>query len=221
VIPSAAAQIVLWSCRVVLAGVFLSAAIAKARRPGALREYVRPVFGALSPLAATCVLAGEAALAVLMFAWQGPATGYAAAGALAAFTLFYAGRLLVSDGAKCACWGGAGGTPDVRPLREAIFGPVLLALRNGFLIGLAALIAVVPRPGGVALARLIVAELGAIAGAEAIVAVGLAASIGWKMRLLRMDPQRHPTTTLYAPRWVRVRGCSTFDLNEQQEMAHS
>jgi hypothetical protein len=201
-----------WSCRIALAAVFLSAAVAKARNLPALREYLEPVFHSFAKPAGWVAVAGETCVALLLIAWDAPVSGWVAVAAVALVTAFYAVRLCLANGVRCACWGPGGPQVESPSLRSAALYPALAALRNGLLAGAAVVASTSSSRSAIEPRYLIPRILLAIVGAQAIVLAGLIVSIARKHFLLG-DPQHHPLTAVYAARWARVRGCRSVDFS--------
>jgi hypothetical protein len=178
------------------------------------------MFGAAAQPLAYAVIVAEFALAALLVFLNNPATYWCAFTAVLALTLFYAIRLSVADSVRCSCWGRPVSADDSSSLKEAMLHPVLLAWRNGALAG-AALVPLNALPllaGG--LTGLLPRLLMGIAAAEIITAIGLAASTIRKLRVLWNDAGEHPLAAIYAPRWVRVKGCRTFELDAELREVH-
>lgn len=208
----AISQVLAWSCRVALAAVFLSAAVAKARNLPALREYLQPVFRSFVIPAGWVAVADETCVALLLIAWDAPVSGWVAVAAAALVTVFYAVRLCLADGVRCACWGPGGPQVESPSLRAAALYPALVALRNGLLAGAAVVTATSSSLSAIEPRYLIPRILLAIVGAQAIVLAGLIVSIARKHFLLGA-PQHHPLTAVYATRWARVRHCRSVDFS--------
>lgn len=212
--------LITWTCRAGLALVLLTSATAKARRPSSVADYLRPVFGAAGNVLAYAVIVAELVLATLLIFWRSPAAYWCALAAMLALTLFYAVRLTATNDVLCACWGHV--EPDEsRSLKQAVGHPVLLAWRNGILAGAA----LAPLNGlplfAYGSAGLLQRLLAGMAATEIIITIGLGTSIIRKLYILRNYPDDHPLALMYMTRWVRVRGCRTFDLDTEESALRS
>jgi hypothetical protein len=186
--------------RLVLGVVFLSAAISKAARLRAFQDYLFPLFRQYSRIVALVTVGFEICLAAASpILVTGSLWGWLAVAALAAFTVAYAARLVMSEEAFCACWGTSADGEERSVVRRAL-APCVFGLRNAVLIT-AALLTVSPG-SGYSEAEVVTRSVAGLAGCLIVVGLGVGCSI------LR---QRSLGGTLwlvdYASRWRHVSRC--------------
>lgn len=214
------ARVLTWLCHYSLALVFISSAAYKIKSPASLKNYLAPLFHSASRLVGYGVIAAELCLALVLVFWDNIAASWLALAVLVTLTGSYAMRFSVADGVRCACWGSSGESRDVPPLREAVLPPLIVALRNGVLTGVASVSIILSSVPKIELVKLLAAVIASILTAQLIVSLGMAISILLKRHTLRADAKEHPMVAVYAPRWVRVRGCRTFEIDEQRRVVH-
>jgi hypothetical protein len=196
-------------CRVLIAAVFLTSAIAKLRSFRDVRTFLVPVFRGWSTGMARIVLAGEILLATtLLVFWHSESPGWLVVIAMAGFSAFYAIRLVVADDTKCGCWGVGTQVQAQGSLGQSIMRPVNVVARNSAIACAGFIIATRHSP----VESVLFVGLMMATGIEVLVASGLFASILRKRMSLRRG--QHRLVAVYAPRWAYVKGCRTVSLNE-------
>ncbi len=180
--------------RVLLIGVFLWAAWAKAAGFRDFSSYLSVPFGRYGRYVAWTTIGTEALIAltgiVPAFLDWWP---YLTAAVLIAFTGFYAIRLNLSDETSCACWG-SGAAKRGLSEQSRILAPAWVGIRN-LTLALAALLSARPVAG--ANQQAIWSQDLAIAASTVVVlAIGLATSVIRVRNSVGRD-----WADLYAPRW--------------------
>jgi hypothetical protein len=208
--------IFVWLCRGTLALVFATSAIAKARNRRTLENYLHPVFRRASYPASYLVIIVELVLAAIMTLGPRNIAALSAVTAITVLTAFYAAKLSITDNVRCACWGQAPGLEESFSLRDAMLQPFFIALRNGTFIA-AGLLMYGSYPRHTWATQVTLRLIIGMAGTQMLLVIGLTASIALKKRRLAADMDSHPLTLGYARRWIRVRGCSDFDLRDKRQ----
>lgn len=185
--------------RVLIGLVFASAAISKTARFRGFAAYLRIPFRSYAPVVAGGTITAEFLVAAgsLIPAWRA-AWPWVAVALLAAFTVFYCARLLLTRDPYCACWGESV-QADARSLPARALAPSALALRNTALV-FACLVTTGPGLSPVA------AGLGwrLLAASACQVVVGGSLLIS---AIRERAAQGAPWIPEYGARWLHTSGC--------------
>ncbi len=204
-----------------LAVVFGSAAIAKARHFAAFVLYLNRPFKRRAPGVAAAVIAFEGALAFGLISGlavlRAAQFALTAAGAfLLVATFFIAWRLALSNSTDCGCWGVKRRIDDQEPAWTRSLRPAWYGLRNGTLVlsvwvlfeistDSSTSVSVSHSSTSVSVSH----GLAAFAICPIIIAAGLVASIVVNWHLLKRD--EHPLKSILAPSLAPLIALSWYD----------